>query len=245
MGGHVEELFGEDPEAEDPPAASPLPPDAPELPEAGPPGMFLLYFPLFSAGWFLLGATFLEVPSYSRWAVRLLGFGAVIALHPNPITTVVFGAAVAWLGLALVLGDALPAQPTRRRPPIRGEGTTGTAPHEGEDVLDAPAYFLVGRRKGRGTEERLTLLAQRTSDGERAVFAFEDAEAAEAFRIIEGVGPEWEVIGALREAINLLRSAARGEARYVALDPPSALRRGDEETRLVPITAFADHLMGK
>ena len=192
----------------------------------------------------MLGAAFLRIPSYSRWAVRLLGVGAVIALHPNPLTTVVFGAAVAWLGLALVLGDALPAEPTRRRPPIRGEGTE-VARHEGEDVLDAPAYFLIGGRKGGGAEERLTLLSQRTSDGERAVLAFREDTAAEAFRIIEGLGPEWEVVVALREVTGLLRSAARGEVRYVALDPPSALRRGDEEPRLVPITAFAEHLMGK
>jgi hypothetical protein len=52
-------------------------------------------------------------------------------------------------------------------------------------------------------------------------------------------------VGALQEVTGLLKSAARGEVRYVALDPPSALRRGDEEPHLVPITAFMDHLMGK
>ncbi len=225
-------------------AASPLPLDDPELLEAGPPEMFLLFFPLFSAGWVLLGASFLGIPCYSRWAVRLLMLGSVIALHPNPLTSVVFGAAVVWLGLALVLGDAPPAgQP--RRPHLRGEGTGIVGSTESEDVLEASAYFLVGRRIGKGTEERLTLLSQRTSDGERAVLAFEAAEAAEAFRIIEGLGPEWEVIGALQEVMGLLRGAARGEARYVALDPPSALRRGEDEPRLVPIMAFVDHLMGK
>ncbi len=62
---------------------------------------------------------------------------------------------------------------------------------------------------------------------------------------MEGLGPEWEVTGALQEVTGLLRNAARGEVRYVALDPPSALRRGDEEPRLVPVVAFVDHLMGK
>src|SRR3712207_2089127 len=62
--------------------ASPLPLDDPELLEAGPPSMFVLYFPLFSAGWVLLGAAFVRIPFYPRWAVRLLGLGAVIALHP-------------------------------------------------------------------------------------------------------------------------------------------------------------------
>ena len=51
-------------------------------------------------------------------------------------------------------------------------------------------------------------------------------------------------MGALQEVTGLLRSAARGEVRYVALDPPSAFRRGDEEARLVPIMAFVDHLTG-
>ena len=52
------------------------------------------------------------------------------------------------------------------------------------------------------------------------------------------------VMGALKEVTGLPRSAARGEVRYVALDPPCALRRGDEEYRLVPIMAFVGHLTG-
>ena len=48
-------------------------PEDPELLGAGPPPMFLLYFPLFSAGWVLLGAAFVRVPFYPRWAVRLPG----------------------------------------------------------------------------------------------------------------------------------------------------------------------------
>ena len=74
----------------------------------------------------------------------------------------------------------------------------------------APAYFLVGKRVGKGAEERLTLLSQKTGDGERAVLAFEEAAAAEAFRILEGLCPEWKVMGALQEVMGLLRSAARG-----------------------------------
>jgi len=106
--------------------ASPPGPDDPELIEADPPAMFMLYFPLFSAGWALLEAAFVRVPFYPRWAVRLLGLGAVIALHPSPLTTVVFGVAVAWLGLALVRVDAprwneLGAAPrSHRRPQDRG-----------------------------------------------------------------------------------------------------------------------------
>jgi hypothetical protein len=102
--------------------ASPLPLDDPELLEAGPPSMFVLYFPLFSAGWVLLGATFLRIPFYPRRAIRLLGLGAVISLHPNPLTTVAFGAGVAWLGLALIMGGVPPEQP-RRHPFPRIEGS--------------------------------------------------------------------------------------------------------------------------
>ncbi len=220
--------------------ASPLPPDDPELLEAGPPAMFVLYFPLFSAGWVLLGAAFLRIPFYPRWAIRLLGLGAVIALHPNPLTTVVFGAAVAWLGLALVLEGTPPEEQPRRHPLPRSEGSD-IAHQEPLDEIGAPVYFFVGKR----TDTGLTLLSQRARDGERAVLAFKEAEAAEAFRIIEGLAPEWEVVDALPEVVGLLRSAARGDVRYVAVDPPSALRRGGEEARLVPIMAFVDHLMGK
>jgi len=125
--------------------ASPLPLDDPELLEAGPPAMFLLYFPLFSAGWVLLGAAFLRIPFYPRWAVRLLGLGAVIALHPNLLTTVVFGAAVAWLGLALIMGGAPPEELPRRHPLLRSEGSD-VVHHEPLDEIGAQVYFFVGKR---------------------------------------------------------------------------------------------------
>ena len=131
--------------------ASPLIPDDPKLLKGAPPSMIVLYFPLFSAGWVLLGAAFLRIPFYPHWAVLLLAAGAVLA--------------------------------------------------------------------------------------------FEEAAAAEAFRVIEGLGPEWEVINFLQEVPGLLRSAARGEVRYVALDPPSAIRRREEELKLVSIVTFVDHLV--
>ncbi len=133
--------------------ASPLPLDDPELLEAGPPSMLMLYFPLFSAGWVLLGATFLRIPFYPRWAIRLLGLGAVIALHPNPLTTVAFGAGVAWLGLALIMGG-VPRERPRRHPLPRTEGSD-VVHHESLDEIGAPVHFLVGNR----TEAGLTLLS--------------------------------------------------------------------------------------
>ena len=81
--------------------ASPMTPADPGLLEAGPPGPFILYFPLFSLGWFLLGAAFLRSSVYPRPAALLLMIGAVLALYPHPITNLVFSAAIAWLGLLL------------------------------------------------------------------------------------------------------------------------------------------------
>jgi hypothetical protein len=83
--------------------ASPMTPADPGLLEAGPPGPFILYFPLFSLGWFLLGAAFLRSPVYPRPAALLLMVGAGLALYPHPITNIVFSAAIAWLGLSILL----------------------------------------------------------------------------------------------------------------------------------------------
>jgi hypothetical protein len=83
--------------------ASPVTPADPGFLEAGPPGPFILYFPLFSLGWFLLGAAFLRSSAYPRPAALLLTLGAVLTLYPHPVTNVVFSAAVVWLGLALLL----------------------------------------------------------------------------------------------------------------------------------------------
>lgn len=48
----------------------------------------------------------------------------------------------------------------------------------------------MGRREG----DRLTLLSERTSDGERAVLLFDDPRDAEMLRVSEGLGEEWEVV---------------------------------------------------
>lgn len=88
---------------------SPMITNDPELLSAGPPGTFLLYFPLFSLGWLLLGAAFLRSSFYPRPAALLLMAGAVLVLHPHPLTSIVFSVAVPWLGLTL----------QRRGPPER------------------------------------------------------------------------------------------------------------------------------
>jgi hypothetical protein len=78
-------------------------PADPDFLEAGPPGPLILYFPLFCLGWFLLGAAFLRSSVYPRPAALLLMVGALVTLYPHPISNIVFSAAVAWLGLNLLL----------------------------------------------------------------------------------------------------------------------------------------------
>ncbi len=87
---------------------SSLTPEDPELLNAGPPMAFLLYFPLFSLGWLLLGLAFLRSSAYPRPAALLLVVGAVLVVHPHPLTTVLFSAAVMWLGLTLLSGGSSP-----------------------------------------------------------------------------------------------------------------------------------------
>lgn len=43
----------------------------------------------------------------------------------------------------------------------------------------------------------------------------------------------------------LLEACANEGVRYVALNPPTTLTRGDEEPQLVPIWGFIDHLLGE
>jgi hypothetical protein len=103
----------------------------------------------------------------------------------------------------------------------------------------AEHYFVGSWRR----TDSLTLLSQRTSDGARAVLVFQDATAAEAYPIVEGLGPEWEVLEQdNREAANLLLTCAARGVKYIALNPPSALTRGHEEHPLIPIRVFVDGL---
>jgi hypothetical protein len=76
------------------------------------------------------------------------------------------------------------------------------------------------------------------------VLVFQDTAAAEAFRMLEGLEPEWEVLEEDNgEGAALLLTYAAGGWKYVALNPPSALARGHEEHPPIPIRAFVDVLM--
>jgi hypothetical protein len=105
--------------------------------------------------------------------------------------------------------------------------------------------YLVVRRQG----DRLTLLSSSSrslADEGRALLVFGDPWAAEAFRTIEGLGQEWEVIGPRPlEVTELLETSAANGVGYVEIDPPSKLTRGKVEPRLVPVRSFVDYLLSE
>lgn len=92
--------------------------EAPDLVEAEPPTLVFLgsivSFGLFALGWLLFGVAMLRSRTYPRVAAILLIVGAVLAFFPLPFSTVVFGAAVAWMGLNLLSGKGAPT-PQRER----------------------------------------------------------------------------------------------------------------------------------
>lgn len=55
----------------------------------------------FALGWLLFGVASLQTQVFHRPAVLLLIIGAVIAVIPLPLSTVVLAAAIAWLGYDL------------------------------------------------------------------------------------------------------------------------------------------------
>ena len=91
-----------------------------------------------------------------------------------------------------------------------------------------------------------TLASERTAGGKRAVLVFDEFVLKEAFRIIEELGPEWEVVEyAPQEAASLLKSCAEKDMRYVALNSPTKLTRAQEPSELIPIRSFEDYLRGE
>jgi hypothetical protein len=97
---------------------------------------------------------------------------------------------------------------------------------------------------GRSGEPGFALPSEGLADGSRAVPVFGDAAGAETFRVVEGLGHDWRVVDDTpRRLAGFLGAAAMGGARYVELGPPTALTRGHEEDRLVPLSAFLDRLL--
>lgn len=91
---------------------------APELVEAGPPGLVLfgiiLSFVPFCLGWLLFGVTVLRTRTYPRVAAVLLMVGSVLAFFPFPFSFILFGLAVTWMGLSLLSGRGTATeQPSR------------------------------------------------------------------------------------------------------------------------------------
>ena len=87
---------------------------APEVLDAGPPLGIILSFGVFTVGWVLFGLATLRARVYPRVAAVLLMVGAVLAFFPLPLSTVVFSAAVAWLGSILFTGRDASAEQTSR-----------------------------------------------------------------------------------------------------------------------------------
>ncbi len=103
-------------------------------------------------------------------------------------------------------------------------------------------YVLVGVSK----DACVTLLSEKMTDGSRAIVVFSDEVRAEAFRIVEKLGPGVQIVADVpQEVARLLEAAAVTGVRYVALDPPTSLTRGNVESRLVPISGFLDHLLSE
>ncbi len=90
----------------------------PALLDAGPPAWvnfgFVLSFALFALGWLLFGVATLRARVYPRAAAIVLIVGAVLAFFPLPFSTVVFAAAVSWMGFALLTGRGVTAEQSAR-----------------------------------------------------------------------------------------------------------------------------------
>ncbi len=107
-------------------------------------------------------------------------------------------------------------------------------------------YLLVKRHK----DSSITLVSERTNDGARSVCVFDEPVKAETFLILENLvedlGCGWKVVEcAPLVAAELLEACADDGARYIVLNPPSALTRGEEEALLIPIWGFVNYLLGK
>jgi hypothetical protein len=109
---------------------------------------------------------------------------------------------------------------------------------------DAPSYVLVQRCE----DSSVRLISEKTENGARTVFVFNERVAAQAFLIhaLEDLGTDWEVLELTSSATAVLLEACADEgASYVVLNPPTALTRGDgEEPPLIPILGFVDYLRG-
>lgn len=107
---------------------------------------------------------------------------------------------------------------------------------------DALGYVIVQRCE----DSSVWLVSEKTKNGARTVFVFNEWVAAQAFLILEDLGTGWEVLELTSSATAVLLEACADEgASYVVLNPPTALTRGDgEEPPLIPILRFVDYLWG-
>ena len=100
-------------------------------------------------------------------------------------------------------------------------------------------YALIMGRTESGSPAMHTL----NVDGERALPVFESVAAADDFRVLGGLGPQWSVVddpdGTLPE---LLRVFVAPHVRYVTIDPPAATKGGPAPAvALIPIERFLEN----
>ncbi len=69
---------------------------------------------LLVGGWIVFAVSTLRARVYPRAAAVLLLVGAVVGAIPLPLTTIVFGVALAWMGVSLLTGTGAAAGPPSR-----------------------------------------------------------------------------------------------------------------------------------
>ncbi len=106
--------------------------------------------------------------------------------------------------------------------------------------FDGLRYLIVQQCE----DSSVRLVSEKTKNGARAVFIFNEWVGAQAFLILEDLGTDWDVLELTSSATAVLLEACADEGiSYVVLNPPTGLTRGDEEEPpLIPILGFVDYL---
>jgi hypothetical protein len=81
-------------------------------------------YAFFALGWLLFGVATFRARVHPRWAAVLLMIGAVLLVLPLPFTSIVFDAAVAWLGFGLFTGKGEADQPSTRATDLQEDGSS-------------------------------------------------------------------------------------------------------------------------
>jgi hypothetical protein len=103
--------------------------------------------------------------------------------------------------------------------------------------MEQSTYALIMGRDADGTRTMLTL----NVEGERTLAVFESAEAAEGFVEDGNLAPAWWVAYDPDGCIaDLLREVVAPRIRYVAVNPPVAVKGSPPRILLIPIERFVE-----